>query len=207
MSNSEQNDLLQTKKCKQCGRTLPLISFRKYYPRGKGTYNTKQGYNTVCLDCERFNSKVNRIYYKKLHNEQLTKPEEQLLVTAKEIYKELVDTGRIPIGRFAKDCLGDALPIQASETLSVDAYKNMTIKASKPTISDLAVDQAIVNELLKLLDIPLVDEPEIYQDMFNKLDSKCRGDDRKVRVGYKDLYMQVAERLDNYEDAYWKEHK
>ncbi len=46
------------KTCKQCGRTLPVDSFRKYSPRGKGIYRTAQGHHTICKDCEAISARA-----------------------------------------------------------------------------------------------------------------------------------------------------
>ena len=85
------------KKCKQCGRVLPIESFRKYQPRGRGVYETTQGYYTICLDCESISRKADRA---------LKKGDTELIEKLRDHYKFLQDRGLPPVTAPARKLLG-----------------------------------------------------------------------------------------------------
>lgn len=43
------------RRCKQCGQTKDISSYRKNAARGRGVYKTKQGYHRSCKECESIN--------------------------------------------------------------------------------------------------------------------------------------------------------
>lgn len=106
---------MHTKACVQCGRILPISSYRPYKPRGKGIYNTTVGYHTVCKECENFNQTVTVAYNSKAR----TPKQVALLEQAKVLYETLHARGLAPKGRYAADVLG--LTKEVKKT-SVDRY-------------------------------------------------------------------------------------
>lgn len=76
-----------TKICKQCGRELPIQSYRPLYS-GKGTYN-------ACLDCEAFNSRF-KYLRKKERNGTATQQECEELAFIAQTYDKLRQMGLKP---------------------------------------------------------------------------------------------------------------
>lgn len=85
------------KQCKQCGRRLSVDNFRKYKPRGKGIYNTTQGYNTICKDCESISNRVVTA---------LNKGNQEMLDKLSEHYQRLLDKGLPPVTAAPRRLLG-----------------------------------------------------------------------------------------------------
>ena len=85
------------KVCKQCGRDLPIESFRKYAPRGTGVYNTTQGYNTICKDCESISRRAAGA---------LRRGDAAMIAKLTEHYKVLQERGLEPVTAPAKKLLG-----------------------------------------------------------------------------------------------------
>ena len=189
--------MLNTKTCKQCGRSLTLPNFRRYYPRGAAAQKQKEmkvGYNTVCKECEAFNAKVNYIY--KL--DKRTQEQQKLLDDAAVFYKALADRGLEPKGRYASDILVDARSKRASSyTDSIKNAHNFMNSILEPTTNDALVDG--YNKLLKL---DLTEEPDVYQAMLDELRERSIGTDGRVRPEYKEIFTKTAERIDAYEDNY-----
>ena len=84
------------KKCKQCGRKLPLDNFRKYSARGRGVYETKQGYYTICKDCESISNRARTA---------IANGNEKVTSRLTEHYKRLLDMGFPPVTAPAKQLL------------------------------------------------------------------------------------------------------
>lgn len=191
--------MLNTKTCKQCGRSLTLINFRRYYPRGAAAQKQKEailkvGYNTVCKECEAFNAKVNRIY----KSDKRTQEQQKLLDDAAVFYKALASKGLEPKGRYASDTLVDAhfkRPSTYNDSIK-DAHNFMN-SILEPTPNDALVDG--YNKLLKL---DLTEEPDVYQAMLDELRERSIGADGRVRPEYKEIFTKTAERIDAYEDNY-----
>lgn len=184
------------KQCKQCGRVLTLSNFRRYYPRGAAAQKQKEtalkvGYNTVCKECEAFNAKVNYIY--KL--DKRTQEQQKLLDDAAVFYKELASRGLEPKGRYATDILGGINTSRSSD--SIEDARNFMNSILNPIVNDTLVD-----EYNKLLTIDLTEEPDVYQAMLDELRERSVGTDGRVRPEYKEIFMKVAERIDEYEDNY-----
>ena len=183
-----------SKRCKQCGRVLTPPNFRRYYPRGAATQKQKElkvGYNTVCKECEAFNAKVNYIY--KL--DKRTQEQQKLLDDAAIFYKELASKGLEPKGRYATDILGGINTNSSSD--SIEDARNFMNSIRNPIVNDKLVDE--YNKLLKL---DLTEEPDVYQEMLDKLREQSVGTDGHVRPEYKEIFTKVAERFDEYEDNY-----
>ena len=188
-----------SKRCKQCGRVLTPPNFRRYYPRGAATQKQKElkvGYNTVCKECEAFNAKVNYIY--KL--DKRTQEQQKLLDDAAIFYKELASRGLEPKGCYAAEVLVGTDFARHSASHSNDSIKdarNFMNNILEPTTNDVLVDE--YNKLLKL---DLTEEPDVYQEMLDKLREQSVGLDGRVRPEYKEIFTKVAERFDEYEDNY-----
>lgn len=189
--------MINTKTCKQCGRSLALPNFRRYYPRGAAAQKQKElkvGYNTVCKECEAFNAKVNRIY----KSSKRTQEQQKLLDDAAIFYKELASKGLEPKGRYASDILVDAHSKRASSYSDSikDAHTFMN------SILNPVVNDTLVDEYNKLLKLDLTEEPDVYQAMLDELRERSVGADGRVRPEYKEIFTKVAERIDAYEDNY-----
>ena len=85
------------KTCKQCGRTLPLESFRPYVPRGRGVYSTTTGRNTICKDCESLSSRA---------ASALRRGDTEAIEKLTRYYKVLQERGYEPVTAPAKRLLG-----------------------------------------------------------------------------------------------------
>lgn len=85
------------KVCKQCGRDLPIESFRKYTPRGSGVYKTTQGYNTICKDCESISRRASGA---------LQRGDTAMIEKLTEHYRVLQERGLEPVTAPAKRLLG-----------------------------------------------------------------------------------------------------
>lgn len=188
--------MINTKTCKQCGRSLALPNFRRYYPRGAAAQKQKGaalkvGYNTVCKECEAFNAKVNRIY----KSSKRTQEQQKLLDDAAIFYKELASKGLEPKGRYATDILGGINTNSSSD--SIEDARNFMNSILNPVANDTLVDD--YNKLLKL---DLTEEPDVYQAMLDELRERSIGADGHVRPEYKEIFTKTAERIDAYEDNY-----
>lgn len=85
------------KTCKQCGRMLPVDSFRPYVPRGRGVYNTKQGRNTICKDCESISNRASGA---------LKRGDQEAIDKLTRFYTVLAERGYPPVTAPAKKLLG-----------------------------------------------------------------------------------------------------
>lgn len=193
--------MINVRTCKQCGRSLALPNFRRYYPRGAAAQKQKEavlkvGYNTVCKECEAFNAKVNYIY----KSSKRTQEQQKLLDDAAVFYKELASRGLEPKGRYAAEVLVGTDFARHSTSHSNDSIKdarNFMNSILEPTVND-----ALVDEYNKLLKLDLTEEPDVYQEMLDKLREQSVGTDGRVRPEYKEIFTKVAERIDEYEDNY-----
>jgi hypothetical protein len=61
---------------------------------------------------------------------------------------------------------------------------------------------AVMMEYDRLLKIELVDEPDVYQEMLDKVREQSLGADGRVTEKYKKKFDAVATRFDEYEDNY-----
>ena len=175
--------------CQQCGRQLVDSQFRNYYPRGtKKAPNVSS--NTICKTCEALNAKVNRLW--KIEEDCRSTEQQKLLDEAAVFYKEVASRELSPKGRYAAYVLGQ------SDGQSKDEEFNELFK----TVLTPDVNADYMQEYCRLLDMELTEEPDVYHDMLDKLLSKTSAPGGKAASGYKDVYNQVLERLDDYEDNY-----
>lgn len=114
------------KKCKQCGRKLPLDNFRKYVPRGRGVYETRQGYYTICKDCESISNRARTA---------LTNGNEKVICRLTEHYKRLLDMGFPPVTAPAKQLLNWVDDGNAEDN-KLEALLNKVAPAIEYTIED-----------------------------------------------------------------------
>ena len=186
--------MTNAKPCKQCGRVLHITNYRSYYPRGAAEKrdSAKVGHNTVCKECEAFNARINRIYA----SNDRTAEQQDLLDKAAVFYRRLAAAGLEPKGRYATDVLGNT-PKRVNG--GIDAAINFMDKLLPPIEE---ADKGIVDEFKRLLEIELTEEPDVYNDMLDELEERCAGPDGRVKSEYKDIYMQVLERFNDYEDNY-----
>lgn len=98
------------KQCKQCGRQLSVDNFRKYKPRGKGIYNTTQGYNTICKQCESISNRVVTA---------LNKGDQSTLDKLREHYQLLIDKGLPPVTAAPRRLMGmpDEVRVRSKDSL------------------------------------------------------------------------------------------
>lgn len=92
-----------SKQCKQCGRELSINRFRKYPARGRGVYQTSQGYYTICKDCESISSRAAALLKKE--KERCTADDLKNLGLLKEHYRMLEAKGLPPVTAAAKRVL------------------------------------------------------------------------------------------------------
>lgn len=183
------------KKCKQCMSVLPDTEdyFRPYTPRGKGLRKSTVGRNTVCRECERLNSTATRIWKQGPKTEQ----EQELLDKLPVYYEVLVDKGGSPIGAYANHVLKrepDRQHVGASALGNLLNSITTVIEAGDP----------LILEYNRLLEINMVDEPDVYQDMLDDLRTRSSlpGFGGKVKDKYREKFDEVATRFDEYEDNY-----
>lgn len=187
--------VMETKKCKQCGRLLEMEAFRKYTPRGNGVYNTVQGRHTVCKECEGFNAKINKLY----KASSITDEQQRLLDKAAKFYIELHNRGLEPKGAYAAFIVGKEMSTRKpSATASAYSFMDAVLAPESP---ESPVNN-LVDEYSDLLSMELVDEPDVYQDMLDSLRQRSAGADGRVLPEYRDMYTKVASRFDEYEDNY-----
>ncbi len=181
------------KRCKQCTRVLPDTEeyFRPYTPRGKGIRKTTVGRNTVCRECEHLNNTATRIWKQGPKTEQ----EQELLDKLPAYYKVLVAKGGHPIGAYANHVLKREPNRHPSSTSALDNLLNSittVIEAGDP----------LMEEYDRLLALELTEEPDVYQDLLDKVREQSLGADGRVTDKYRDKFIAVATRFDEYEDNY-----
>lgn len=181
------------KRCKQCMRLLPDNEeyFRPYTPRGKGLRKSTVGRNTVCRECEKTNNVASRIW----KQENKSPKELDFLEKMAEYYKMLVDKGGSPIGAYAKHVLEGAEAMTNSSATSMDSIL--------ANISEqLSSRDAVLMEYDRLLALELTEEPDVYQDLLDKVREQSLGADGRVTDKYKEKFDEAATRFDDYEDNY-----
>ena len=198
----EANNMQESKVCKQCGRRLSIDAFRKYKPRGAGIYETTTGHHTVCIECENFNQLVNNAYRKPA--DQRTQKQNELLEKAKEFYEELQRRGLEPKGRYAADILGTGKDSKADSTDSYFASVLGGLDNAKYVQEETTEEapKTPTDRGQELLEMELVQEPDVYQALVDEWRESIAGPDGRVKAEYLDLFNAVAERFDDYEDNY-----
>ena len=212
---------VEVKECKQCGRKLSVVSFRKYpYRGGKGTKTysgTSQGTYTICTDCEAVERLAMRLL-KRLRSGEVTYELNKQIEDVSNHYKKLTRMGLPPVTANAKRIV--------DPTQCADSNANNTNNAKKPfsvnlafvdyTVDvDTAAEQSIVgkdalmDEFNKLMVMDLTDNPEVYDEILYELRDKMQSNQRDPRIlnpVYESIYNSVLIRIDNYGDEYWKTH-
>lgn len=186
---------MSSKKCKQCTRLLPDTDeyFRSYVSRGRGIRKSTVGRNTVCKECESTNNIATRIW------KQLVKSQDDqtFLTELAEYYKRLVAKGGQPIGAYAKHVLGEATheDTKSRKTTTKDSVR-------KRIVQELSSIDVMLQEYNKLMQIDLVDEPDVYQDLLQDLQDRCMSHGEWLDPVYRQKYLEVATKFDEYEDNY-----
>jgi hypothetical protein len=121
------------------------------------------------------------------------------LVRLARIYKAFQARGGRPSGRFARALLG----IPLGGAVRQGEYTGL---AAKTSMFEVMVGDEIITGTMqayeKLLSLELTEEPQVYQDMLDKLLQESCTADGKVTPTYKTIFEQVAARFDDYEDNY-----
>lgn len=147
----------QTKTCKQCGRELPIESFKQYPSRGRGIRKSSPGRFPTCRECETFNRHVNTAYKAVNPTEEQVK----LIAAATEVYKDQISRGLQPIGALAKS-LSAAVPKESP----VDKY----LQEHRPSSESDESRQRTIR-LREMQHIPLtMDNYDEYEDELYELD-------------------------------------
>ena len=183
------------KRCKQCGRTLNIESFRKYPYRGEGKYNnTKQGHYTICYDCEAVERHATRLL-KKQENDELTP--ELTLQMQKVIahYTTLTKRGLPPVTKNAKLIVGQP-PTKSPFKVNINFVDNNGQKQYT----------MLMDELTKLLEMEWTEDPDVYDKMIEDLKERALQDPNnlysKIRPEYSDVYNKLLDKWADYEDNY-----
>lgn len=192
------------RQCKQCGKMLPITSFRKYYGGRKGTYK-------YCLNCERINSREKYLMKK----DTISADETNELA---QIHK-LWDVQRMNGLQPPHHNKNKQSVIESVDSLLSD-YNAVEVLSEKANNGELPLAPAtekdcIPAELQKWLTVELTKEPDYYQDVvYEELREKYRPvleiDQDTLMPVYDDTYKyilnEILERFDNYEDNYeWNE--
>lgn len=117
-----------TKRCKQCGKMLPVDAFKQYMPRGRGIYVTSQGRHTLCMTCEAISAKASRA---------LRKNDEESIRVLVDYYKELENRGLPPVTAPAKRLLGYDTSERRHQELSVEQLKD----ALQQNLAETAIER------------------------------------------------------------------
>ena len=113
------------KRCKQCGRELPVSRFRRYKSRGAGVRNTNTGYNTLCRDCESISNRAAAA---------LKRGDEDTLSKLRTHYKALQDRGLPPVTASARRVLGEDVAVSRG----VDTLDSLLAQVSGVGESDIS---------------------------------------------------------------------
>ena len=185
------------KQCKQCGKMLPISSFRKYYGGRKGTYK-------YCLTCERINNREKYLMKKATFTAEET---EELEMIHKLWHIQRMNGLQPPHDNRNKASVADRVVdlLADYETTEVAAAQSNEHKAVELESSNAPAD------LTKWLTVELTEEPDYYQDtVYEQLRDKYRpvieiNQETLMPVyddTYKDILNQILERFDDYEDNY-----
>lgn len=182
---------MEAKTCKQCGQLKPHEQFRQYYGGRKGRY-------TVCLQCEKINSRLK--YLEKKAN--LTEAEQIEVTKIHELYEAQRSVGLQPPRQGG----GRTAPIVDSLDDMIGMYKSQAEAARLPDNSDAPA------ELVEWLSVELTEEPDYYLDeVYEQLRSKYRPVHRIDTTTMLPIYDEthaetlerILERFNEYEDNYY----
>lgn len=166
------------KSCRQCGDLKPLEQYRSYYNGRKGTY-------TVCLDCERINSRHKYLARKK-----------------NKTADDVTEIGKIEVLYEAQRQAGLKPPntVMVKDAIDLDSLiARYSANAAPP-------------ELAKWLTVDLTEEPDYYLDeVYEQLKKayvpvlKLGSDNLPVYdTRFRETLDQVLARFYDYEDTYYK---
>ena len=155
---------METKACKQCGRSLSIDNFRKYTPRGKGIYKTKQGYHTLCKHCEAISARAAAA---------MKSGDQEAIDKLVDYYKSLQDRGLEPATAAARKILG--LDVERKVAVTLDDLLSSTTDNSdlidhcRKVRERLYASAEEATEVHKRLAYRLK-ETELYEECTNLLD-------------------------------------
>lgn len=178
-----------TKQCKQCLVDYPDSDtfFRPYVSRSKGKRHTRVGRNTICRTCEGDNAYATSLWRKK----ERTAEEEEALILMANYYRNLVDQGGEPLGSYATHVLGRSYSRSPRHSNKLESL-----------MTRLQTTDEILVEYQMLLELDLTGDPDEYQNKLDDLRERSAGPDGRVADQYREIFEQVATRIDNYEDNY-----
>ena len=184
---------MEAKTCKQCGQLKPHEQFRQYYGGRKGRY-------TICLQCEKINSRLK--YLEKKSN--LTEAEQTEVNKIRELYDVQRAAGLQPPRQGG----GRTEPITDSLDDMIEMYRSRTDAVQLPENTSAPA------ELIDWLSAPLTEEPDYYLDeIYEQLRSKYRPvhriDTATMLPIYDETHAEILERIlerfNEYEDNYYNE--
>lgn len=182
---------MEAKTCKQCGQLKPHEQFRQYYGGRKGRY-------TICLQCEKINSRL-----KYLEKKQNLTEAEQLEV---EKIRKLYDVQRAAGLQPPRQGGGRTAPLSDSLDDMINMYTTVVQTAELPE------DTNTPAELIEWLTAELTEDPDYYIDeVYEQLRSKYRPvhriDTATMLPIYDETHAEVLERIlerfNEYEDNYY----
>ena len=154
------------KRCRQCGRELPVGDFRLYYNGSGKTYNQ-------CLDCERINSR-----YKYLkHKHVLSVKEQEEMTSIIGIYDKAKKCGlQVPQCRrntvaLSVQVIEEAIPTELSVDIPDSAPYHLTrwLTEDLTKVSDLAyLEDTLVKRYRPIIGLDPNNMP-IYNNLFKDI--------------------------------------
>lgn len=196
-------DGIEVKVCKQCRRTLNILSFRRNVSRSKvGKYKTVVGYHTICSDCEEVEQFATRLYKKKeqaeASNTLLDSTTLQNIEKVVSHYQVILNLGYPLITKYAKLIVGqnDEQKQQKLPTFGFVATKQ----------SNINQDEALMDDMIKLLEMEWTEDPDVYDKMIEDLKERALQDPNnlysKIRPEYSEVYNKLVDKWSDYEDNY-----
>lgn len=174
------------RRCRQCGETKDINSFRRYYNRSSGHYRT-------CKACERINARYKYLSCK----DKLSEAEEKEQIAIEDLYMHQESVGlRPPTTRHRSSVMDEV----AKQLCAVENLPKLDIPASAPfeltrwLTEDLAGRTPDDND--RLYDVLY----EKYRPIIGTSDEMLPIHDNTYRV----VLSQILERFDRYEDEYYK---
>ena len=189
---------MTAKTCKQCGVTKPIEQYRKYYGGRKGSY-------TICLDCEKINS---RYKYLSVKGECMGWGEEAEFDKISKLYDMQRSIGLQP-PRYGNKGSGSTESAVDNLIAGYQDYADKCAELTKPKGIQVAP-----MEIINWMATPLTFEPEYYLDtVYEDLKTKYRPvksiDDITKLPKYDDTNIlaldALLERFNIYEDSYYAE--
>ena len=188
---------MDTKACRQCGEVKPIEQFRKYYGGRQGTY-------TLCMQCERINSRAK--YLEKKANK--SRAEENELSKIYLLYDAQRACGLRPPRREAgrrKELVDNLDSLIQTYTAKANAVKKAPVELDT---------EGTPAELLQWLTCELTKEPgyyldEVYEALKKIYKPVLRIDTETLLPVYDETHADVLDailnRFNNYEDSFYDE--